>query len=68
MPPSAAQRLIQRRRIGKAIGLSLDQVDPSLLIQLLSAQKRNQAITVFVTKLKFAANPKIDTKGKIHYR
>lgn len=40
VPPATAKRLNQRRRIGKAIGLGLHQVDPSLLIGLLSAQQR----------------------------
>ena len=36
--------------------------------QMMTAQKRNQAITTFVTKLKFEAALKTDLKDKIRYR
>src|SRR6516225_6110019 len=40
VPPAAAQRLKQRRRIGVAAGLSLHQADACLLIGLLGAEQR----------------------------
>ncbi len=43
MPPAAAERLKQRRRVGETIGLGLHQVDPGLLIGLLGAQQRKVA-------------------------
>ena len=43
MPPAAAQRLKQRRRVGKTIGLRLHEVDAGLLIGLFRAQQRQIA-------------------------
>ena len=40
IPPAAAQRLVKRRRISEAVGLSLDQVDDSELMALLGSEQR----------------------------
>ena len=56
VPPTAAKRLKQRRRIGVTIGLGLDQVDPSLLVGLLGAQQhkisRIAALPLFLGQFK----------------
>src|SRR6185312_9133248 len=39
MPPTAPQRLVQRRSVGKAAGLGFDQRDARLLIRLLGSQQ-----------------------------
>src|SRR5580698_6005814 len=39
IPPSAAKRLEQRRRIGKAAGLRLQTRDPRLLVSLFRVQQ-----------------------------
>lgn len=36
--------------------------------QMMSAQKRNQAIGAYVNKVRFEANLKTDLKNKVHYR
>ena len=43
MPPAAAQRLKQCRRVGVTAGLRLHEIDARLLIGLLRAQQRQIA-------------------------
>jgi len=42
IPPAAAQRLEQRRRIGQAIGLCLDERDARLLLGLLRVEQNDE--------------------------
>src|SRR5665213_3455737 len=42
-PPTAAERLEQRGRVGEAAGLGLHEVDLGLLIRLLGAEQRRIA-------------------------
>src|SRR5208283_2884009 len=43
MPPTAAQRLKESGRVGKTVGLGLDQIDFRLLIGLFSGQGSKKA-------------------------
>ena len=43
VPPAAAQRLVQRGRVGEAAGLGLHEGDPCLLVRLFGVQQLQAA-------------------------